>query len=154
VIFLSPTEPPSLRAIGTTNNVPESFVELAWAAGFFDGEGTVGAYLDKRRPNYTLRLSVAQVDERLLRRFAVAVGFPNRLIRVDDRTRYRGKQTLICRVEFYGLVKVQAIMAMLWRFLSPVKREQFAVAMRTMRVYYDEDHEWKRGVHLRAESRP
>jgi hypothetical protein len=49
--------------------------ELAWAAGFFDGEGTV--YLWNCRNNSghyrTLALSINQVDRRPLERFQTAV---------------------------------------------------------------------------------
>lgn len=51
-------------------------LELAWAAGFFDGEGYVGLAHEHsvdRLPR--LQMSVAQVDRRPLDRFAKAVGY-------------------------------------------------------------------------------
>lgn len=47
--------------------------ELAWAAGFFEGEGSV--YVEQLESGPYLRLNLAQVDDRLpLDRFAAAVG--------------------------------------------------------------------------------
>jgi hypothetical protein len=50
--------------------------QLAWAAGFFDGEGCVSVRRDKRpgrKP--ALHLDIEQTDERPLRRFHAAVEF-------------------------------------------------------------------------------
>ena len=51
---------------------------LAWAAGFFDGEGYIGINSARRSRNmtraFTLVLSMANVDERPIRRFADIVG--------------------------------------------------------------------------------
>lgn len=42
-------------------------IDLAWAAGFIDGEGCIGVYgRTDNRGSYALRLSVAQVDPRPL----------------------------------------------------------------------------------------
>lgn len=35
--------------------------ELAWAAGFFDGEGNIRAYIDKRSEEYYLQIQIGQV---------------------------------------------------------------------------------------------
>jgi len=50
--------------------------ELAWAAGFFDGEGCVfiRTYQRKSGPASYLSLSVSQTDRELLERFQEAVG--------------------------------------------------------------------------------
>ena len=54
-------------------------IELAWAAGFFDGEGYVGSMSLRVRPakgraRAVLTMEISQVDERPLQRFAAAVG--------------------------------------------------------------------------------
>jgi hypothetical protein len=47
--------------------------ELAWAAGFFDGEGCISCSYVK--PSYLqIRLHIAQIDKRVLDRFRKAVG--------------------------------------------------------------------------------
>jgi hypothetical protein len=50
--------------------------ELAWAAGFFDGEGHVGCHKhgsSKQQTYYRMSLSIAQSDRRVLDRFQKAV---------------------------------------------------------------------------------
>lgn len=55
-------------------------IEHAWAAGFFDGEGSIGAYTDKRDGSVLLRMSVTQSSDcadsppPALARFKAAVG--------------------------------------------------------------------------------
>lgn len=47
-------------------------LEVAWAAGFFDGEGWTG--LDRRPAGAYLRVAISQKDRRPLVRFAQALG--------------------------------------------------------------------------------
>lgn len=54
-------------------------LDLAWAAGFFDGEGHVGIHRSRVRRNdgqatYSLQLSLAQIDRRLAARFQSVMG--------------------------------------------------------------------------------
>jgi hypothetical protein len=48
--------------------------ELAWAAGLFDGEGSVGTYGKSGRSYFHLRVSIGQQDRRVLDRFVSVVG--------------------------------------------------------------------------------
>jgi hypothetical protein len=112
--------------------------ELAWAAGFFDGEG--GTYLTrgiKRRPSgksseerkLTLAIVQASEDDQLpavLLRFQRAVGGVGGIYVASYRTeRHLPKwQFKTGRMEH-----VQAIVAMLWKFLGPVKRAQATAAL-------------------------
>lgn len=102
--------------------------ELAWAAGFFDGEGCVSVRND-RRPGRTprLQLDIEQTDERPLVRFQAAVG--------------RGRMTLRpsrapSRKALYRLNMAHQdtidTMAAVWPYLSEPKREQFIAALRTV----------------------
>jgi hypothetical protein len=100
--------------------------ELAWAAGFFDGEGHVGAST-KRRDIY---LAISQVDRRVLDRFRSAVGVGA----VHGPYEHRSmKRRLNEQPRFYFQTQnyqhVQAIVAMLWRWLSPVKRDQASLVL-------------------------
>jgi len=52
-------------------------IERAWAAGFFDGEGTISSQGAKGTKKRYLKIRVAHVDPRPLRRFAAAVGMGN-----------------------------------------------------------------------------
>lgn len=94
--------------------------ELAWAAGFFDGEGCTTAHV-VRRPQYnkvyrSLALEVVQKDRRPLDRFAQALGLgkiygPYRSQREMHLWRARAADA-------------EAALALLWPFLSEPKREQ------------------------------
>jgi hypothetical protein len=54
------------------NPLTEALLETAWAAGFFDGEGSV--YANRIRDQYYLRIAVAGTDEEAIYRFHRAVG--------------------------------------------------------------------------------
>jgi hypothetical protein len=98
---------------------------LAWAAGLFDGEGSVthGGGYDNRYPV----IQITQVEPKVLHRFRNAVGVGTVLGPYSNGT--RSKRTYhFCA---YGFEKTQAIGAMLWTFLSPVKRSQFAAKIAT-----------------------
>jgi hypothetical protein len=105
--------------------------ELAWAAGFFDGEGHVGT--PKARPH--IHFSISQVDRRVLDRFRRAVGglgsvhgpynHPIMKARGNEQPRFYFQ---VSRYEY-----VQAIIAMLWPWLDVVKRKQAAAVLRRHR---------------------
>lgn len=93
--------------------------ELAWAAGFFDGEGCVAVYRrNNSRPYIRLRLN--QIHPGVLERFHRAV------LRIGNiRGPYAqiyGQPQWTCDV--HGYERVQAVIAMLWCFLSDIKRTQ------------------------------
>src|SRR5438105_4866412 len=100
--------------------------ELAWAAGFFDGEGYVGLRPRGPRHHDQLQLAAPQIDRRVLDRFdaIVAVGkvygpYPPQKDGWGPRFHY-------VAVDF---ANVQAVIALLWEWLSPVKREQARAAL-------------------------
>jgi hypothetical protein len=78
-------------------------------------------------------IAMPQIDRRVLDRFAAAVG----LGRVYGPTRARQKDRPRSKPQYRyatgGHPSIQAICAMLWQWLSPVKREQFRVALTVMR---------------------
>lgn len=90
--------------------------DLAWAAGFFDGEGTVLARqrTEKRKE---LSLSVSQSELTSLHRFHRAVGGIGKV-----RGPYQTKHKPTYVFHAYGLPDVQAIIAMIWRWLGEPKR--------------------------------
>lgn len=97
--------------------------ELAWAAGFFDGEGSFG--VDRKRPYRYLTASLSQTDPRPLCRFVAAVGMGN----VTGPTRETSRLSRKCkwRVQFSG-TKAVAVATALTPHLSPPKLEQLAKA--------------------------
>ena len=89
--------------------------ELAWAAGLFDGEGHIGT-TSTNSPH----LDVGQTDRRVLDRFRDAVGFG----RVLGPAQKRSHEKPVWHYRLYKQMDVQAVVAMLWKYLSPVKRQQ------------------------------
>src|SRR6266508_3519881 len=98
--------------------------ELAWAAGFFDGEGTVGCghMQPDKRPH--LHLSVSQADVRPLKRFQLAIGgfgrirgpfYPNRALG------HLGRKPMF-QLQIGSFETIQATVAFMWRWLSEPKR--------------------------------
>jgi len=106
--------------------------ELAWAAGFFDGEGSVHiAYSCKRKdgsfrhyPQVSLGQSGVLAPE-VLNRFQRAIGMIGKLYGPFKPAKNQKQVRFL--LEFSGFAKTQAIMAMLWSWLGTVKRNKFEV---------------------------
>lgn len=102
---------------------------LAWAAGFFDGEGHTGTgAVGQRKDGSSWRnpiMTVSQTHPEVLERFADAVGVGK--IRIARPARGREQQVWVWNVT--GLEKVQYVTALLWPWLGSVKREQASAAL-------------------------
>lgn len=103
--------------------------ELAWAAGFFDGEGYIAGHNCRGSGQ---RLQIPQVDRRALDRFQRAMGFgkvvgpwPNG--KFSPRYHYRVGR----------FAEVQAAIALMWTWLGPVKKEQARNALREVSARLD-----------------
>lgn len=105
--------------------------ELAWAAGFFDGEGTIFVNNIKRlshperpgAPSYPCTspvIGIAHVRREPLDRFAIAVGGR---IRGPYKPRTERSQPYF-RWEASGRGSVHRVISLLWPYLSAPKREQ------------------------------
>ena len=99
--------------------------ELAWAAGFFDGEGCISASKQRVRKDGTLQLSlqmsVTQTDLRPLLRFQAALGFG------EIRARNYSSPRLGTKQQWYWsayTAKAERAFLMLYGYLSDPKREQ------------------------------
>ena len=99
--------------------------ELAWAAGFFDGEGWVGVSNNYKDRCY-LRLAIGQTQLQPLQRFQKAIGGLGRLGRSVNTSCKHGSWW---KVNVSSFEHVQAVGAMLWPFLCEPKRVQFAEAL-------------------------
>lgn len=105
--------------------------ELAWAAGFFDGEGSIGSYFGggRNRDCQTIMLSVAQSSDNgvpyVLERFK-NVFSEGRILSKRRRKNARKPEYM-----FYtpGFEKSQFVIAAMWNYLSPVKRMQAEKAL-------------------------
>lgn len=113
-------------------------LELAWAAGFFDGEGTAclrGYNNPRYRPNGTRQdyispsLAVAQsYDPETLHRFQRAVGGLGKV--QGPHSNGPGTKRVKYQWRCDRPHEVIAVIALLWRFLSTPKREQIAESMK------------------------
>lgn len=95
---------------------------LAWAAGLFDGEGTI--YSNSR----LILLAVGQVDREVLDEFHTAVGNIGRVS--GPYTSSNPNAQLSYRYTASKYETVQAVIAMLWPFLKTVKRKQAEKALK------------------------
>ena len=97
---------------------------LAWAAGFTDGEG---CFCITRSSEGHVRgrtvFSIGQVDRQALDRFKQIVGIGKIY---GPYGPYGGTQATHphFRFDVYGFEQVQAITALLWTWLGPVKKAQ------------------------------
>jgi hypothetical protein len=96
-----------------------SDTELAWAAGFFDGEGHIR--FSERR--YSLRMSVNQCDPRPLQRFTEAVG-EGKVRPIAPHKAARPTHRPMWEWDLSGYEKVTLVYLLLRPFLSESKREQ------------------------------
>lgn len=87
--------------------------ELAWAAGFFDGEGCTSLKA-KRKPC----LSVTQKYPECLQRFQAALG----LGKIYGPIEQKGNQIYIFSIQ--NARGVDTALSLLWPFLSSIKRAQ------------------------------
>ena len=108
--------------------------QLAWAAGFFDGEGSTGTWPNKNRPgainlfaNVTQQSASSDEIPAVLTRFRVAV---RGLGRISAPTPDLRSGTYLCQWRTHSFEEVQAVVALLWQDLGPVKRAQAARALR------------------------
>lgn len=111
--------------------------EMAWAAGFFDGEGHVGSHVGRLRGRYVrrdLQIAISQTDRQVLDRFRESVGGIGRVGGPFVRSYRNPNERDVYAYQVGRFEYVQAICAMLWQWLSPVKRAQFSSALAATRA--------------------
>lgn len=99
--------------------------ERAWAAGFFDGEGWIGAHSASNGHTY-LKLAVVQTELTTLDRFNVIVGSAGRIY---SRTKYQPAHwspSWVLQINTQGGV-IYAVNVM-WPYLSGPKCQQITAA--------------------------
>lgn len=94
--------------------------KLAWAAGFFDGEGSSSSFVSQGKLFITVNIS--QVDLAVLSKFINIVGVGAINGSYKSRTANSKPRWIYSA---YGLDKVQHIMCILWEYLGVIKRNQF-----------------------------
>lgn len=107
---------------------------ISGAAWFFNGEGHIGASV-KTRGDHTRRdlyLAISQTDRWVLDQFRDAVGVGTVTGPYERHIRHPAENDVyyfqVNRFEY-----VQAIIAMMWAWLSPVKKQQATTALLAMR---------------------
>ena len=101
--------------------------EIAWAAGFFDGEGTTSIqFVENRSPR--LRLSLSQKSTYCLLRFRKAIKGRGQIYSHGQREMH---QFITTRFE-----DTQFVVALLWKYLSYEKREQAKAAIKIYKANY------------------
>ena len=95
--------------------------EIAWAAGFFDGEGCITHGRRHADGSVPLRLALNQVDRRPLDRFAQILGGS-----VKGPYTLKGKNVTKNASPYYALEyhNAEEVLILLWPYLSDPKREQ------------------------------
>lgn len=102
-------------------------LELAWAAGFFDGEGCTGLDLDKRSRRSYVRVTVTQVICGPLERFKAAVSGLGRV--EGPYPRPCPTHQPLYRFRACGH-EARQILGLLWPYLCEPKREQATKVLR------------------------
>lgn len=94
--------------------------ELAWAAGFLEGEGTFSSSkVSRRQASSQIQIAAWQVTREPLDRLVEAIG----LGRVRGPYRYADKRATY-RYQVTDFEGCQAVIAMLWGWLSSRRRAQ------------------------------
>jgi len=109
--------------------------QLAWAAGFFDGEGYCGFSMRRNgsgpRTWRRIDLQINQVEPTTLERFRRAVGMG----RINGPYNYvKGNKANHWQFNACGFHQVQAVVGRLWPFLSEPKRDQARNALLAYRL--------------------
>jgi len=108
--------------------------ELACQAGFYNGEGWCGVQHHQRQPRSPqLVLRVNQNDREVLYRFQSVVGVGD----IYGPYRSRGRKNPISCYSVTGFHHVQAVAAMLWPWLSAIKRRQIIDAFARVRAHWN-----------------
>lgn len=118
--------------------------ELAWAAGFFDGEGHTGYLHSPSGGGRSVQMTVPQTETTTLERFHAAVGG---LGRVSTRPHHHAKHpNWSSRWDWRCWRKddVRAVFEMLRPYLSWPKQAQ---ALRAFALYEMDRSFWGRGKH-------
>jgi hypothetical protein len=97
----------------------------AWAAGFFDGEGTTCSFYRKDRDKNRISMSLPQVNLLPLKRFQQAVKVGSICLR--NKRSERAQECFVWQAQNYK--DVRKALDILWEFLSDVKRQQATEAL-------------------------
>jgi hypothetical protein len=133
--------------------VTHEVTELAWAAGFYDGEGHISF-----KPELgSVQIQVVQCgDPSTLKRFQRAIGGFGNILGPYDRGNAKHKPRWAFLTGKFE--HAQAIIAMLWKFMSEPKRTQAMECLLKVREYdskrtrpwKNKNHHYRAGQHKRS----
>jgi len=102
--------------------------ELAWCAGFYDGEGSSSSSRRYKRKDgtilYVLQVQISQSGlegRKVLERFRLALGTG----KIYGPISYQPKKQLVYHYVANGFERTERIRRKLWKYLSSAKRKQF-----------------------------
>lgn len=98
--------------------------ELAWAAGFYEGDGTIGCY----GKGHGLHMKVVQVDPEPALKFHEVVGV-GRISGPIHQPSHTPNQRPYFMWRVSSFEHVQAVVAMLWPWLSCRRKDQARKAL-------------------------
>lgn len=118
--------------------------ELAWAAGFYDGEGSTSQGRSRRETGTYLcaRVSITQLDREALERFRAAVLGLGKITPKE----VGGKAGWCWHAHADGAV---AVIALLWKFLGRIKRDQAHRVLIEWQDYRRSRPDWRDRTHCK-----
>lgn len=99
--------------------------ELAWAAGFYDGEGS--AFTTSSEGYHYPRMTASQTHKEPLERFNAAIGNVGNLV---GPYMNKGRRKPIYEIRIYGRNSVKIASDLLFPYLCSPKREQILNAIK------------------------
>ncbi len=98
-------------------------IDLAWAAGFFDGEGCTGLCVKKKGGNTYCypRIMVGQKDRDVLDKFKACVGG---LGKIYGPYKHTNSGCYVYHYQVTNIPDVQKVLELLWPYLGDIKRIQ------------------------------
>lgn len=110
-----------------------SELELAWAAGLFDGEGHISSTRSTARPKHVkLYMHVSMCDEASVNRFCEAVGVGH----VTELKRKTVMNKTVWRWQLQSTDKVKKALDAIWPYLGEIKKADATRALER-RAEYD-----------------
>ena len=114
--------------------------ELAWAAGFFDGEAHIGlARTNNKTQNRHLHIQICQTEDGPLERFTEAVNAGKIYGPYNHNRKVNGNQRPYKQLHIATFEKVQQTVCLLWPWLSTPKKNQAKMALIAYRQYQERD---------------
>lgn len=109
-------------------------IELAWAAGLFEGEGCIHfRTAPAPRKSVRITLSLCSTDEDVVDRFAHAVGYDH----YTQLKRYTGQNKAVYRWQTQSTEKVKMVLGKLMPFLGERRTAKAIEALAARKEYED-----------------